>query len=141
MSRFVSLPALMLPLLLSWPALLLAQEGRATVELNKLEADGADCRAYLVLENGTDITFETLRLDLVMFGQEGIIAKRLAVDTAPLAAGKTSVKVFAMSELTCAEIGRVLLNGVLACADAEGDRDDCLARLSPESRAGVPFVE
>ncbi|MDZ7811309.1 MAG: Tat pathway signal sequence domain protein [Arhodomonas sp.] len=141
MSRLVSLPALMLTLLLSWPVLLPAQEGRVTVELNKLEADGADCRAYLVLENGTDITFEALRLDLVMFGQDGIIAKRLAVDTAPLPAGKTSVKVFAMSELSCAEIGRVLLNGVLGCADAEGDRDDCLARLSPESRAGVPFVE
>lgn len=111
------------------------------VELNKLEPNGEACRAYLVLENGTQSAFETLKLDLVMFDTNGVVAKRLAVETAPLPTGKTSVKAFDIIDLPCERVGRVLLNGVLACADAAGSREDCLALISTTSRGAVPFIK
>jgi hypothetical protein len=112
-----------------------------TIQLNKLETDGDTCRAYIVLENRSDLSFDALRLDLVMFDVDGVIARRLAVDAAPLAAGRTSVRVFAISSLACDNIGRVLLNDVLTCADASGERTDCMDRIAPESIAGVPFIK
>jgi len=145
--RPVSLGRALYPLLLItlWalvPTAALAQTpGSLSIQLNKLEVDGDTCRAYIVLENRSDLSFEALRLDLVMFDVDGVIARRLAVDTAPLAAGRTSVRVFAIGSLACDNIGRVLLNDVLACADASGERTDCMDRIAPESIAGVPFIK
>ncbi len=115
--------------------------GNVQVELNKLEPNGKACRAYIVLENGTESAFETLKLDLVMFDADGVVAKRLAVETAPLPAGKTSLKVFGIDGLSCARVGRVLLNDVMACADASGTRDDCPALVVPVARGPVAFVK
>ena len=110
-------------------------------ELNKLEPNNGNCRAYLVLENNSIRTFEALKLDVVIFGTDGIVEKRLAVQAAPLAAGKTSLKVFDVGGLPCERIGRLLLNDVLDCADEAGRRDDCLALLSTTARAAVPFIK
>ncbi len=111
------------------------------VELNKLEPRGEDCRAYLVFENTTDIAFSALKLDLVMFDTQGVVARRLAVDAAPLAAGKTSLKVFDMSGLGCDGVGRMLLNDMLACEGPDGPLADCLQTVNPSSRADVPFLK
>lgn len=132
---------LLTALLTGLPAVVAAEDGVISVELNKLEPQGDACRAYLVMENGTGEAFESLRLDLVMFDGDGIIAKRLAVETAPLAAGRTQVKVFGIGDVACGDIGRVLLNGVLACADAGGERDDCMGRLTTASKTDVPFIQ
>lgn len=118
-----------------------AQSPTLGLELNKLEAAGDACRAYLVLRNRTDDAFATLKLDLVMFDGDGIVARRLAVDAAPLPAGKTSLKVFDIAQLACPRIGQMLLNGVLDCAGAAGPYDDCLARLEPTARGDVPFTK
>jgi len=118
-----------------------APEGTVSIELNKLEPNGAACRAYVVLNNATEAVFKTLKLDLVMFDTDGIVAKRLAVETAPLAAGKTSLKVFDIDGLGCPQIGRMLLNDVISC-DASGDSSgDCLAAMAPKTRGDVPFIK
>ena len=126
---------------LLWPTGALGGEAGVTVELNKLEPRGADCHAYLVLENGTDSVFESLKLDLVMFDPEGIVARRLAVETAPLPARKTRLKAFEIQGLACDGIGRVLLNGVMSCADAEGPREGCLGLVDTAARGGLSFIK
>lgn len=111
------------------------------LELNKLEPVDGACRAFLVIRNATPARFETLQLDLVMFDTDGIVAKRLAVDAAPLPAEKTLLKVFDIKGQSCGQIGQILLNGVLACRDSEGQRDDCLKMLSVTSRGEVLFIK
>jgi len=133
--------ALLTGFLLGFPVCALAADGAVTVELNKLEPNGEACRAYLVLENGAARAFETLRLDLVMFDADGVVARRLGVEAAPLPAGKTSLKVFDLDGLSCGQVGRVLLNDVLACADASGARGDCLSLVSVSSRGPVEFIK
>jgi len=132
--------ALIFTFLVGLPAALAAADG-VSIELNKLEPNGGACRAHLVLENGTGSAFETLKLDLVMFDTEGVVARRLAVETASLPAGKTSLKVFDIDGLACEAVGRVLLNDVMACADASGARDDCLALVTPSARGTVAFIK
>jgi hypothetical protein len=137
----LSLFAWTLPTALADEAAVAEETGTLSVQLNKLEADGDACRAYIVLENESGIAFEGLRLDMVLFDVDGVIARRLAVDAAPLAAGKTSVRVFGISNLACDNIGRVLLNDILVCQDATGDRTDCMQHIVPDSIAGVPFIK
>lgn len=111
------------------------------VELNKLEPRETACRAYLVLKNGTGSTFQELKLDLVMFDAEGVVGRRVAVQGAPLGAGKTSLKVFDIEGIPCPGIGRILLNDVMACRDASGPRDDCTGLVATSSRAAAPLIK
>lgn len=116
------------------------ESGKVSLELNKLEPRDGACRAYLVIGNNTDIAFESLKLDLVMFDTDDIVAERLAVETAPLPAGKTSLKVFDIQGLACANMGRLLLNDVMQCSDSNGKkRRDCLPRITTSARGERAF--
>ena len=109
--------------------------------LHKLEPVDGACRAYLVVQNQTDRTLESLRLDLVLFGGDGVIAKRLSVETGPVTAGKMTVRPFDVRDLQCDAIGRVLLNDVLACESKDGPVEGCLGMLETASRADAPFLK
>lgn len=111
------------------------------VELNKLEPQDGACRAYLVFENATGHSFAGLTLDLILFDSNGIIARRVAVNAAPLPADKTSVKLFDLEELACDEIGRILINGVFDCQDESGARKDCATLVEPASRTEVSLIK
>lgn len=112
-----------------------------TVELNKVEQLDAACRAYLLFENGLDSGFEEFRLDLVLFDAEGVIARRIAVEAAPLRANRSVVKLFDLADLRCEEIDRVLLNDIAPCSDANGQRDDCVDIVALRSRTDIEFFQ
>ncbi len=118
------------------------------LELNKLESlpGGAPgCRAYIVAQNPDPEPMEALRLDLVLFGKDGVIERRIALDIAPLGAGKTTVRLFDLAGLPCDGIGRMLVNDVLSCrggkVPADRDRDECLDRLAVTSRTAVSLTK
>jgi hypothetical protein len=117
-----------------------AEPQPVSIELNKLEAVEGACRSFLVVENRAAAPIAALTLDLVVFDTEGVIAGRLAVDLAPVRADGMSVKAFDMADLDCAEIGRVLMNGVLAC-DAEGTGAPCAGPPAVSARGDVPFID
>lgn len=111
------------------------------IELNRMDSVDGACRLYLVFENGAGRPFETFKLDLVMFGPDGGILKRLAVNAGPIAEGKTLVKPFDAKGLGCADVDRLLLNTVMACETAGGETPDCTALSAPTSRLDTPFVK
>ncbi|RAI60732.1 Tat pathway signal protein [Roseicella frigidaeris] len=110
------------------------------LELNRLEArDGGACRIWMVLNNGQGEGLDPVRLDLVLFGRNGVVARRLAVDVGPLPAGRTVVRIFDLAGQACDGIGQVLLNDVLACG-AEPGRNACIEQAVLASRVdGVAF--
>ena len=111
-----------------------ADPPQITLELNKLEpiaaaaiatgssGQAAGCRAYLVAnnpENGE--TVDVLRLDLVLFGTDGVIGRRLALDLGPLPPGRTQVRPFDLRDQPCDGVGQILVNEVLLCRVAGTD--------------------
>ncbi len=120
-----------------------AQESgdRLSIELNKLEPQDAACRTYFVLQNGTQIGITELVLDIYIFNQDGIIERRLAMDTRAVMPGKTQVRLFDVRDLACDAIGRFLINGVLSCSDTDGERSDCDGLLAFSTRTGVELVD
>lgn len=111
------------------------------LELNKLETLEDACRAYLVFENNTQITYQSLKLDLVLFDGDGIINRRLAVEGGNLPVGKTSVKLFDIRGTECNSVSRVLLNDVLDCSDIQGPRQNCIDDIDTASRANADFFK
>lgn len=108
-----------------------------TVELNKLEDQGGGCRVHLVIRNSTAAAFDAYKLDLVLFGRDGIIARRIAVEIAPLRANKKSVKMFDVADLACPTIGSILVNDVLECSGPGATAASCIDSLQVTSRAGI----
>jgi hypothetical protein len=118
-----------------------APDEALAIELNKLEPNGEACRAHLVIKNGSAQHFEALKLDLVMFDRDGVVARRLAVQAAPLPLGKTSLKVFDIDGGDCAAIGSILLNDVLDCRPAPTSAAGCLGLVAASARGDVPFIK
>ncbi|WP_026873992.1 hypothetical protein [Inquilinus limosus] len=110
-----------------------------SLELNTLEPRGQNCAVNMVFGTGTD-AYQSFKLDLVFFGTDGAIRKRLAVDAAPLRARKTSVKAFEIQGLACDAIGSVLVNDVLDCRTEAGAVADCIDRVETKSRLPVALM-
>jgi hypothetical protein len=111
------------------------------VELNRLEERADGCRVHLVLENSSARAYTSYQLDLVVFSSDGVISRRLALETAPLRANKTMVKEFELAGLSCNEVGRILLNDIPACASDVGEMDDCVTTTRVSSRASAALVK
>ena len=112
-----------------------------SIELNKLEPLEGSCRAYFVVRPAGTTEFKEFKMELLVFDTGGVIQKWLAIDAAPLRAGKTSVKLFDVAGVACDKIGSVLLNDVTACADASGDIAGCVERVTPSSKAKATFYK
>ncbi len=113
------------------------------LELNRLEArESGTCRVWFVATNPA-AAIDPLRLDLVLFGRDGVILRRVAVDIGPLPASRTAVRLFDLPGQACEGIGQMLLNDVLACGGTEpAERAACAGRLALASRvAGVDFLK
>jgi hypothetical protein len=109
----------------------------ATVQLNKLEPNNKGCRAYMVVNNPTDNTYQALKLDLVLFQVDGVIGRRFALDLAPLKPKKKTVKLFEIDSITCDKIGTFLINDVMDCKTDAGPVENCLRRMTTSTLTNV----
>lgn len=135
MKKFMTL----LMLLMSYVTSATAAEN-IEIELNKLENKNDNCRAYLVFKNNTQSHFSEFKLDLVMFGDDGVISRRIAVDSSPLRSNKTSVKLFDIEGQRCEAISLILVNDVLSCTDST-ERTDCVDLIDATSKGDVSLVK
>ncbi len=125
----------------AWAQQPAAPAQRIGVELNRLEDSDGGCRIYMVFSNPSADALSSLKLELISFDPAGVINRRLLVEGGPLSADKTVVKLFAMSDVACGEIDRILLNDVPSCEGGGGPLPDCLSRLDISSRADAAFVK
>jgi hypothetical protein len=78
--------------------------------------------------------FSAFTLDLIIF-QGGTVARRLAIELAPILPTKTIVKVFDIPQTVCGDIGSILVNDVMHCRDVSGDVANCVDRISTSRTA------
>jgi hypothetical protein len=101
------------------------------IELNATETLQAKCRLSFVIANKGNSAFESLKLDLALFGRDGVVQRRLVTEMGPLRRSKTIIKAFEVDG-DCAQLGSVLVNDITACVP--GTIDACLERLTLSSR-------
>ncbi len=117
-------------------------ESNIGIELNKVEYNGGSCLASFVVQNNLGHTLDPFSLDLFVFDRDGIIARQVLLDLAPLGSDKTTVAKFRLIERPCAEISRVLINNIPSCQSKDtGETHDCLSGLTVSSRSHVELVK
>lgn len=123
----------------AWPVL--AQTPAVTVELNKLDTQGTGCRAYIVVNNEDTAAYQAFKLDIVIFQKDNVIARRFAMDIAPIRPQKRTVKLFDLDNLACNNIGSILINEIVECKSDAGPIEDCLGRLTVKSLTDVQLMK
>lgn len=113
-----------------------------SIELNKTESNGDSCVGAFIFRNELGHTLDRFSLDLYVFDRQGIIARQVLLDLAPLRNDKTTVANFVLIGRPCDEIGRVLVNDIPSCrAEESGETLDCLNGLTVSSRGEIALVK
>jgi hypothetical protein len=114
-----------------------AEATSTTIELNKLEPADKGCRAYMVVNNAMDTTYQSFKIDLVLFQTDGVIGRRFSIELAPLRPKKKSVKLFEIDGIACDKIGSLLINDVMECKADAGPVPNCLDSLKTTTLTNV----
>jgi hypothetical protein len=132
--------ALALVAAMGWQAAGHAQEGGAlTIELNKMEDTAQGCLSSFLFDNRTGHQLSRFQLDLVFFDPDGIAAKQMLLDMAPLYDDKKTFASFLLDETACDKIGSILVNAVPRCENGSGHEVGCIDLLEVSSRSQVPL--
>jgi hypothetical protein len=123
-----------------------AAEPGLDIELNKAEDGNGACVVSLVVRNDLGQSLDRFSMDLYVFDSDGVIARQVLLDLAPLRGAeggtKTTVARFNLIARPCAEVSRVLVNDIPSCrGEAAGETLDCLAALTVSSRAKIEMVK
>lgn len=125
---------------LAGPAL--AQDGKLTVEMNKFEEnEGGGCRAFFLFRNQTGKTFEGFEMSLAILDRKGVIDRLLSIDAAPLPAGRTTLKLFEVPSIACADISEVLLHEISVCKPQNEEPIDCFPLVTLDSKTSAQLVK
>lgn len=135
----VIIPALMVFFLSA--ASLSAQEapGGLALELNALQPSDAGCRVTFLATNELGAALSRASVEMALFDANGAIDRIVTLDFKDLAPGKTKVLQFDLSGLDCADLGRVLVNDIVACEGEGLDPDACLTGLVTTARPDITF--
>ncbi|MCC6776741.1 MAG: hypothetical protein IT537_08905 [Hyphomicrobiales bacterium] len=113
------------------PICVAAAEPTLLIELNTIESADGRCRINFVIENRSAVAVESLKLDLVVFGSDGGILRRMLTEMAPVRPEKTIVRAF-LAEAECQQISAILVNDITGCQP--GNPAQCLDQLGLSSR-------
>ena len=124
-----------------WAGAVAAQEKSLDIELNKVVDSGGGCLASFIVQNKLGHTLDRFSLDLFIFDTDGIIARQVLLDMAPLRKAKTTVANFSLIQVSCENIGKILVNNIPSCRSEDGSLLDCLADLKVSSRNRIELTK
>ncbi len=142
MTLFRIIKVIALSLATFLPVSAMAQSGGLTVELNKVEAsDTGGCSAFFLFRNETDNSFDGFEMSLAILDTQGVIDRLLSIDAAPLPVSRTTLKLFEIPEIACADISEILLHDLTSCRPQNGEEMDCFPILTLRSKAAAALVK
>lgn len=118
-----------------------ARKPGITVELNKLETVPNACRGFFLIANATTEPLRELKLDVFFFDKGGVILNRVGLNFADIRAERSRVVIFDVPNTSCNDVGRLLINDVLACTKADGaPLLNCAQQINVATRAAVELA-
>jgi len=111
------------------------------IELNKLEDEAGNCRAYFLFRNHLTATFETFEMSLAVLNESGIIDRLLTINAAPLPATRTTLKLFEIEGTACATISEIIAHEIASCSAPDLGEVDCYSIVDLQSRSAISLVK
>ncbi|WP_417433697.1 hypothetical protein [Hoeflea sp.] len=111
-----------------------------SLDLNALEQVGQACRLVFVATNATGAAIDEMSLETVLFNTGGTVGRFALFDFQSLPRGKTRVRQFDLPDISCADIGRVLVNGAASCKGPSLKGSECMDLLELKSSSKTEIV-
>ncbi|SFS55710.1 hypothetical protein SAMN04488040_0925 [Sulfitobacter marinus] len=114
--------------------------GHIAVELNAAESSAEACTLSFMITNGMKTPVDKLVYEVALFDKAGQVSRLTLFDFGTLPPERPRVRQFAVPQISCDDLGRVLFNGASTC---EGDGiapDACETGLRPSSRADIEVL-
>ncbi|WP_099866378.1 hypothetical protein [Pararhizobium haloflavum] len=115
-------------------------DGALSLELNTLQETDTGCLFTFVAENGLEASLEKAAYEVVLFNGEGLVERMTVLDFQDLPAERTRVRQFNLSDTSCGDVSRVLINDVSTCSGDGVEPATCMDRLSVSSQSDVEFA-
>ncbi|WP_394199212.1 hypothetical protein [Litoreibacter albidus] len=108
--------------------------GALTVELNTTQTSADACTLSFMVTNDTGTAIEKAVFETVLFNASGAVQSLTLFDFGTLPPNRPRVRQFAVPNMACADLSRILFNGASTCTAA--DAGVCDTALKPVSRVG-----
>ena len=123
--------------LLATPAAAQTDAGRALgLELNRVEQVDAACRFTFLAENRMGADLSAFTVETVIIDAEGVVDRLTLFEFGAMPDASPRVRQFDVPALDCAQVGRILINGVSDCGGVEG----CATALTLSSRTDIELL-
>lgn len=119
----------------------LAQDGSLTIQLNKVEDNGANCRMTYVINNGTGQQVTTASYEMAVYGKDEAVMKLIVLDFGALVSGNTQVVQFDLPDTGCKDVTRISVNTpAVACQLDSGSTSPlCSDKRKLETKTAIVF--
>lgn len=115
-------------------------DSAVSVELNTVSDDGTGCTLTFVVTNAHAHAIDQLVFEAVLFDIEGAVNRLTLFDFGQLPAERPRVRQFAVQQISCGSIGRILFNGVHTCKAGALSPDQCEAGLQFSTRSDIEVL-
>ncbi len=114
--------------------------GKISVELNAVQSAEDSCTLTFFVINGLDKPIEKAVYETVLFDTNGQVNRLTLFDFGALPVARPRVRQFALPQVKCEQLGRVLFNGANTC-EGEGLQDGvCSANILPSTRTSIEVL-
>jgi len=117
-----------------------ASKTKLSIELNALQQDEGRCRLVFLARNESGTSIEQLSFETVLFNKTGTFLKLTLFDFQTLKGKKSRVRQFAVPDVQCDGLGRILINGVSTCKIDGAESPLCEDRLDLSTRTSIEFL-
>ena len=114
--------------------------GKVAVELNTVSDGEGACTLTFMVTNGHPVDIDKLVYETVLFDAAGSVDRLTLFDFGALPVGRPRVRQFAVPDLTCEGLGRVLFNGLHTCASDGLAQEECAKGLLPSTRVEIEVL-
>lgn len=115
-------------------------KGKISVELNALQTADDACMLTFLITSGLSQQVERVVYETVLFDKAGQVNRLTLFDFGTLPPARPRVRQFAVPQLPCAQLGRVLFNGANTCEGEGVAPDVCSSGLLTSSRTEVEVL-
>ncbi|MEL6294706.1 MAG: hypothetical protein AAFR10_10615 [Pseudomonadota bacterium] len=114
--------------------------GKVAIELNTVSEGEGSCTLTFMVTNGHTVGIDKLVFETVLFDAGGAVDRLTLFDFGALPVGRPRVRQFAVPNLACGDLGRVLFNGLHTCDAADLEIAACADELVPTSRVEIEVL-
>lgn len=114
--------------------------GKVAIELNTVSDGEGSCTLTFMVTNGHPVGIDKLVFETVLFDANGAVDRLTLFDFGALPVGRPRVRQFAVPNLACGGLGRVLFNGLHTCEATGLEASACADGLVPTSRVEIEVL-